>query len=189
MFFRVPLKPDEEIKQAEILLFYNVQLMENLVLKLEGLVRVTASSPLPGAQLHVIGDLYFQQSDALSLQGIRDVYANSVLENVTSAAETAIQTILANENKRNETISLQGSTVWIPGAGSDFTITATASIPNQPIRYVPSAMQTMKWAWLQYLGSFVVIAYPMWYFRSFLVLVFYFILMNYLLCSEKKYYR
>jgi hypothetical protein len=27
MFFRVPLKPDEEIKQAEILLFYNVQLM------------------------------------------------------------------------------------------------------------------------------------------------------------------
>jgi len=67
---KVPLKPDEEIKQAEILLFYNVQLMENLVLKLEGLVRVTASSPLPGAQLHVIGDLYFQQSDALSLQGL-----------------------------------------------------------------------------------------------------------------------
>jgi len=168
---KLPLKTGEEIQHLEVLLFWNVQLLEKVTLIMEGLTRVTATSSLAGSSMSAVGNLIFSSETALDMRDIHDEYATSVLvsENLKSVSDTSIQSILTNELYRNQSLSFDGpGVVWTPGAGNSFTATITARVPSQAIRYLPNALETLKWAWIQYLAIAVFIGYPAWKLRCFI---------------------
>ena len=160
----VTAKGAKPVHAVKVLGQFKYSLSECGGLDMTGLAYVAEASGVPGAALSVDGALRLVQRDALS-GGYRNVYQESVLHPGTvggalQAGKTVnVGEVLAAYNDRNETTVLSGGyAVWEKGPGSEFKIRITVRVPSsEELVCKMSAIETLKFGWLQFLGTFVVL--------------------------------
>ena len=57
--------------------------------------------------------------------------------------------------------------LWQSGAESAFTVEVHLRLPEQMIPYIPNASEALKWAWVQYIALFLLLAWFLAFVRAF----------------------
>jgi len=107
----------------------------------------------------------------VSLQGSYTSYTSGLYEavNITSIEDTRIPPILGRYLERSETTRLENVdsywTAGLPGDEPEFRLRLNFRIPPQQIRYIPDVVETLKFAWIQYISLF----FPVFFFIDLLM--------------------
>lgn len=168
---KIPLQNGQKVHSVKALLFFELHLHDRVKLVMEGIGVIQKDSPLPGLEYHVIGDLMFRQSGPLPIHGYRTKYKSSVLEpdQLKSITDIKFQRIYEDYAFRNESLFLDSPySNWVPGASNTFTVSVKARVPVQTILYTPDASESIKWAWIQYLGAVFAVYFLVDVVRSFI---------------------
>ena len=83
--------------------------------------------------------------------------------------------ILGTAAARNLSTTFESTYAYsIPSIGKTsidapvFNATVVMRIPTQPVRYTPGASEVLKFAWIQYMSFFVVIAFVLFRLNAFI---------------------
>ncbi|CAL8262651.1 unnamed protein product [Merluccius merluccius] len=177
---QLPLKPEEEVYSVQLLLTFSYQLFRMSTVVMQSLAYIQYSSPVPGAQLFVAGDLRLQQRVPLPHRGLYNVYNVSVIDGSSPFASAYnLVDIIRAYHERNLTTALScPSPVWSVGraTGSPFRLSADISYPLErsltalPLStYRPGFWETIKCAWIQYVSVLLVF---LWVFTRVQTFVF-----------------
>lgn len=146
----------------------------NVMLDMFSLAYVSASSAQPGGVLSTDGDLVLNQRSPITNGKYNDLYNFPMLTSVMPPQQQAVSaanqlefdSIIGSYLNRNYT-TFYGPTynVWSPGSGNSFVVSMTVRIPpNQVIWYRPQVIEMLKFAWIQWLATFIVL----WWLYSFM---------------------
>lgn len=118
-----------------------------------------AESSLPGQQVSAFGDLLLHSKAPISSRGVRTVYATTPLLNEDILSLDDVSPILLHKAiaSRNETLAFSSHipVVWttastaMTAVPSDFTFTVDVRIPEQPVHYIPTMGEVLKFGWIQ----------------------------------------
>jgi len=167
----IPLRAGETINRITALIFFFFSLSDRVHLQMESLAYVSHESALPGCELWVDGNLVFHQLHALSVYRSYTSYTSGLYEavNITSIEDTRIPPILGRYLERSETTRLENVdsywTAGLPGDEPEFRLRLNFRIPPQQIRYIPDVVETLKFAWIQYISLF----FPIFFFIDLLM--------------------
>ncbi|XP_072492631.1 transmembrane protein 231 isoform X2 [Notamacropus eugenii] len=155
----LPMKPTEHVVGVQLILTFNYQL--------------TSSSPVPGSQLSVNGDLKLQQRQPLRYRGLDDRYNVSVINGTSIfASDYRFKKIAAAYHERNvTTILADPNPVWLVGRAAEapFIVNAIIRYPVEVISYIPGFWEMIKFAWIQYISILLVF---LWIFEKIKMFVF-----------------
>ncbi|XP_053305353.1 transmembrane protein 231 [Spea bombifrons] len=175
LYFRLelPLQATENIYGVQLILTFSYQLYRMSTFVMQSMVLIQHSSPIPGAQLYINGDLRLQQREPLKHQGL-DTRYNFTVINGTSPFASAYEltNIIAVYQERNVTTILNNpSPAWLVGrAVSDpFVINAIIRYPVESISYLPGFWEMIKFAWIQYVSVLLIF---LWVFERIKIFVF-----------------
>ncbi|XP_035680504.1 transmembrane protein 231-like [Branchiostoma floridae] len=160
MTVQVPLLDTEEVYSVDLLLFFQYKLYIFSAFTMECMAYLQHTSPLPGADLTVVGDLRLHQKYPLGHTG-RDTRFNTSIIDSTSIFPSAydLRTIFESYSDRNVSTNFQTYyPVWRTGraTGQPFVISATVRYPEETILYKPGFWQLIKWGWVQYISILLV---------------------------------
>ncbi|KAG8437466.1 hypothetical protein GDO86_008243 [Hymenochirus boettgeri] len=169
----LPQQPTENIYGVQLILTFSYQLSRMSTFVMQSMAFIQYSSPIPGAQLYINGDLKLQQRSPLNHRGLDTTYNVSVINQSSPFASTyALKNIISIYQERNVTTVLTvPSPLWIVGrAPSDpFVINAVIRYPVETISYVPGFWEMLKYAWIQYVSILLIF---LWVFERIKVFVF-----------------
>ncbi|KAJ3597005.1 hypothetical protein NHX12_003405, partial [Muraenolepis orangiensis] len=164
---QLPLEPEEEVYSVQLLLTFSYQLFRMSTVVMQSLAYIQYSSPVPGGQLFVAGDLRLQQRVPLPHRGLYDVYNVPVIDASSPFASAYnLVAIIKAYQERNLT------TVFSPSASNClFAIKPSRASLNSPSlsTYRPGFWETIKWAWVQYVSVLLVF---LWVFTRVQTFVF-----------------
>ncbi|KAG7281536.1 hypothetical protein CRUP_007570 [Coryphaenoides rupestris] len=170
---QLPLKPEEDVYSVQLLLTFSYQLFRMSTVVMQSLAYIQYSSPVPGAQLFVSGDLRLQQRVPLPHRGLYNIYNVSVVDGLSPFASAY--------NLVNIIKAYQERNLWTVGraTGSPFQLSAEIRYPLEPSRallnspslatYRPGFWETIKFAWIQYVSVLLVF---LWVFTRVKTFVF-----------------
>ncbi|XP_065423802.1 transmembrane protein 231 isoform X2 [Chrysemys picta bellii] len=140
---------------------------------MQSMAFIQSSSPIPGSQLYVNGDLKLHQRQSLSHCGVDIRYNVSVINGTSPfASDYDLTNIIAAYQDRNVTTVLSDSNpVWLVGRAADapFVINATIRYPVEVILYQPGFWEMIKFAWIQYVSILLIF---LWVFDRIKIFVF-----------------
>ncbi|XP_075774350.1 carbohydrate sulfotransferase 5 isoform X2 [Pelodiscus sinensis] len=124
---------------------------------MQSMAFIQSSSPIPGSQLYVNGDLKLYQRQSLSHCGVDTRYNVSVINGTSPfASDYEITNIISAYQDRNVTTVFYGpNPVWLVGRAAEapFVINVTIRYPMEVILYQPGFWEMIKFAWIQYGNS------------------------------------
>ncbi len=164
----LPLRAGEEVYGLSSLLMFQVDLNQRAKVKLEAAAYLDYHAGVAGSALTADGDLLLVQRNALAVTGgYSEPYKMSPLLGNASYAPQSVEEILLPvliDRYRSRNLTARYSnvmTAWTPATGDSgdqgFTARFTVRIPQQPVLYVPTTSEMLKFAWMQYLSvAFIV---------------------------------
>ncbi|KAK6479979.1 transmembrane protein 231 [Huso huso] len=161
----LPLQSTEQVYSVQLILTFSYQLfrMSNFVMQCMAFIQ--HSSPVPGSQLYINGDLRLQQRQPLSHRGINTRYNVSVINGSSPFASAYdLTNIIRTYQERNvSTLLSNPNPVWtmIRAAGTPFQINAQT--------YQPGFWEMIKFAWVQYVSVLLIF---LWVFERIKIFVF-----------------
>ncbi|XP_071345863.1 transmembrane protein 231 isoform X2 [Trachinotus anak] len=157
---QLPLKPDEQVYNVQLLLTFSYQLFRMSTVVMQSLAYVQHSSSVPGAKLFISGDLRLQQRTPLPHRGLYNIYNVSVIDGSSPFASAYdLDNIIRSYQNRNLTTILScPMPVWTVGraSGSPFELNAEIHYPVEVISYRPGFWETIKFAWIQYVSVLLI---------------------------------
>lgn len=157
----------EGVRHILLMAVYGFELRDRVREKMSGLVVVDIASPYLASGVWVQGELRLKQLLPLHVESeARDIYDQSPLSlNFTSNWASANQPIstrslLQRYAVRNESVLFANGLPpsWDYSPQDYININLVLAVPPQQVRYVPSAWEMLKVAWMQVL-SFII---PVW---------------------------
>ncbi|XP_023675571.1 transmembrane protein 231 [Paramormyrops kingsleyae] len=169
----LPLKPVEQIYSIQMLLTFSYQLFRMSTLVMQSLLMVQHSSPVPGSQLLLSGDLRLHQRVLLPHRGLDTRYNVSIISEKSPFASTYnLADIMEAYQERNVTTFLSSpAPVWTIGRASaaPFKLKAVIRYPVEIISYQPGFWEMVKFAWIQYVSVLLIF---LWVFQRVQTFVF-----------------
>ncbi|XP_044516415.1 transmembrane protein 231 [Gracilinanus agilis] len=175
LYFKLalPLKATEEVIGVQLILTFSYQLSKMSIFVMQCMALLQSSFPIPGAQLHVNGELKLQQKHPLKYRGLDNRYNVSVINGTSLFAEDFdITKIAAAYKERNVTTVLYDpSPIWLVGRPSEapFVVDVVLRYPWEVICYQPGFWEIMKMAWIQYVSILLIF---LWVFKKIKIFVF-----------------
>lgn len=161
---KLPLGQAETISRFTGAMFVDVALQATTGIKFEGMIYLDYAGPSSGQELSVVSDLNVYQKNILLARDYGDSHPE--FEFLPESALTTMEVVrwgnmLRLYNARNNTLRLRNPMyAWTSGpsgGGVHFTVRAQFRIPQQEIQYIPGFMETMKFAWMQFLAVWVLV--------------------------------
>lgn len=169
----LPLQSTEQVLAVQLILTFSYQLHRMSTFVMQSMAFIQSSSPIPGSQLYVNGDLKLHQRQSLSHCGVDIRYNVSVINGTSPfASDYDLTNIIAAYQDRNVTTVLSDSNpVWLVGRAADapFVINATIRYPVEVILYQPGFWEMIKFAWIQYVSILLIF---LWVFDRIKIFVF-----------------
>jgi len=159
--FNLPLRPEEEVVSAHILLTFDVRLQRFSSVHMTGMLLFDGSG-FPGASLHIVGDAGMVQRSPLKHNGRDSRYKDSPLpDSLELPEELRLSSLLSSYSARNLSLRLENEyKVWSPGRGSpQFIFSANVRYPVHTLQYTPGLWQVLKWGWVQYVSFLLISLY------------------------------
>ncbi|CAK0853826.1 unnamed protein product [Prorocentrum cordatum] len=157
----------EGVRHIVLMAVYGFELRDRVRERMSGLVAVDVSSPYLSSGVWVQGELRLKQSLPLHVgTEARDIYDESPLSlnfasNWASANQPiSMRSLLQRYAVRNESVIFASELPpsWDYSPQDYISINLVLAVPPQQVRYVPSAWEMLKVAWMQVL-SFII---PVW---------------------------
>ncbi|XP_016099620.1 transmembrane protein 231 [Sinocyclocheilus grahami] len=168
----IPLKPEEQMFGIQLLITFSYQLFQMSTVAMQTLAFVQHSSPVPGSQLFVCGDLKLNQRSPLPHRGLHSIYNVSLIDASSPFASTYdLANIIRLYQQRNLSTHLSGVVpVWTVGraAHSPFQISAQINYPVETITYRPGFWETIKFAWIQYVSVLLIFLWVFQHIQTFI---------------------
>uniref|UniRef100_A0A8C1HQ24 Transmembrane protein 231 n=2 Tax=Cyprinus carpio TaxID=7962 RepID=A0A8C1HQ24_CYPCA len=158
----IPLKPEEQMFGIQL---HTSCLCQMSTVVMQMLAFVQHSSPVPGSQLFICGDLKLNHTYNISLIDGSSLFASTY----------DLPNIIRLYQQRNLTTYLSSVIpVWTVGraVNSPFQISAQINYPVETITYplyVGSFLETIKFAWIQYVSILLIF---LWVFQHIQTFVF-----------------
>lgn len=153
--FKVHLQPGDNILSASVILFFSYFLQE-LSWEVDSVAFLQMQTSILASELHVSGDLKLKQRTpfrgaTMQLTPLLD------LDAVHSIEQVLLHQLVPSYFARNESTQFQVDLpIWLGGSSDIFQIHLHVRVPQQSISYVPSVIEVVKVAWIQYLSLLVV---------------------------------
>ncbi|KAG1675789.1 hypothetical protein FOA52_012445 [Chlamydomonas sp. UWO 241] len=179
IMFSASVQSNVPIHGVQALLQFHYSFKSNVKLDMYSFAYFSANSVAPGGVLSVDGELLLSQRTPITDRKYNDIYNTKMLTSDTPTTQQAVQPatelqfsqILRSYNSNNYT-TYYGNTypVWKSGSGNTFEIVMTIRIPaNQVVWYRPQVIEMLKFGWIQFLVTWVVL---WWFYRWFEAFVF-----------------
>ncbi|PRP78761.1 hypothetical protein PROFUN_00934 [Planoprotostelium fungivorum] len=164
---QIPLDSSETINGFDVLLFFNYSLTTSLHLNMTGAVHLRLESSTPSSAFTNSGKLQMNQIQQIYVPGQRLTYNYPVYNFTNTTANNAVAAfdfagLLRSYHLRNETLYLQEEYRMtdpvlgtIAAGDSSYTIRSYMKVQPNRILQRPSAVQTVKMAWVQYLSILI----------------------------------
>ncbi|XP_061450297.1 transmembrane protein 231 [Rhineura floridana] len=169
----LPLQATEQIVGIQLLLTFTYQLHRMSTFVMQSMAFLQASSPLPGSQVFVSGDLKLRQRQLLNHAGLDSRYNVSVINGTSPFAQDYdLMNIVAAYQERNVTTVLFGpSPIWSVGRAPEmpFVVQAIIHYPVEMIMYQPGFWEMIKFAWIQYVAILLIFLWIFERIKIFLV--------------------
>ncbi|XP_045535304.1 transmembrane protein 231-like [Papilio machaon] len=163
--FALNVPPKYVITSIVLILGIDLQLQTTCEMHMQALATINRQFTIPPSRFYYIGDLeFYQKSHLPCLKNVIDTSYNTSLFNIPYKQGDFIEYTLQKYFKR--TAITQVKTLFSnshTGNTEVLNIIINLEVPEMNIRYQPSIMQELKWAWPQYL-SLVAIFY--WLFNQ-----------------------
>ncbi|KAG2432865.1 hypothetical protein HXX76_008597 [Chlamydomonas incerta] len=157
------------VHSVKALLQFHYSLTGHLQLDMYSFAYLAQTSPAPGAALFTDGELLLSSMNQLQDRNYNSRYNSPMLNSSTPSYSTAVQpsvalemqSILSSYLTRNFTTTYSNNyPVWVSGTGTSFNLQMRIRIPpNQVIFYRPQAIEMLKFGWIQWLATFIVLWY------------------------------
>ncbi|GLC34480.1 hypothetical protein PLESTM_000203300 [Pleodorina starrii] len=167
--FRASVASSFPIHSVKALLQFTYSLAGNLQLDMYSLAYLAYSSPVQGDTLFTDGELVLQAKNQIGDRRYNSVYNVPILNSTTPSVQTAVQptlalemqSILSNYLSRNyTTLYTNNYPVWTAGTRNSFELRMRIRIPpNQVAYYRPQTIEMLKFGWIQWLATFIVLWY------------------------------
>jgi transmembrane protein 231 len=173
---QLPVSSNEKITGLSSLIYFDVKLNSIAKYLTDSVLFVSFESGSAMANLQVEGDMKIRQTWPLSSYGgYKTPYQNDPLFPSftfgSSASEFYIENIMRKNNARNLSFVFQPTLQYVSqraGQGQTFTNSSIIiRIPQQPIVYTPPLSAVLKFAWIQYMSFFIVVAFLLYQINSF----------------------
>jgi len=185
MSINLPLQDYELIYGFTAMVYYNCKLYSRAKYTFDSIAYMNYESGTPMKELQIDGEMMFHQSSPLSVfGGYTILYADDPLVDVTntiSAEDVSIETIMSKFNARDTSFRFRPSYQYVSKRGvfpfaqynpqdhiSAFNTSITIRIPSQIINFTPEISAVLKFAWIQYMSIFVVVAFLLFSLNSFI---------------------
>lgn len=184
---QMPLAMDERITGLTAVVYFDVKISDKAKYFFDAVAFTNFESANSMASITIDGDLLFRQTWPLSGKGGYKVpYESDPLFDVnsgTSAAEVSISTVMKRSTARNWSMVFNPTYLYAVkkgqiGAPQDlsrrglltnmFNASITIRVPQQPIRYSPTASVVLSNAWIQYVCFFLITAFVLYRMNSFI---------------------
>lgn len=175
----MPLEVTERITKFSCLIYHDVELKDKARYRFDAGTYITADNAVPMGNLYVDGDINIRQTWPLDVKGGYHIpYSSEPLietSGTMSASHLHMAYILGKMAARNLSTVFAPTYIYsVPSMSgrsvvdaSVFNASIVLRIPRQPIRYTPGASEVLKFAWIQYMCFFVVIAFVMFRLNAF----------------------
>ncbi|KAK1163476.1 transmembrane protein 231-like isoform X1 [Acipenser oxyrinchus oxyrinchus] len=161
----LPLQSTEQVYSVQLILTFSYQLFRMSTFVMQCMAFIQHSSPVPGSQLYINGDLRLQQRQPLSHRGIDTRYNVSVINGSSPFASAYdLTNIIGTYQERNfSTLLSNPNPVWtmVRAAGAPFEVNAQT--------YQPGFWEMIKFAWVQYVSVLLIF---LWVFERIKIFVF-----------------
>ena len=175
----MPLSNTERITGFTSVVYHDVELKDKARYKFDAVSYVSTNNPIPMGSFYADGDITVKQTWPLDYKGGYHIpYERDQLISVdksTSASDLSFVNILGASASRNlSTIFSPTYEYSLPRAGdtgidvATFNSTLVLRIPKQAIRYTPGASEVLKFAWVQYISFFIVVAFVLFRLNAFI---------------------
>ncbi|XP_018411377.1 PREDICTED: transmembrane protein 231 [Nanorana parkeri] len=169
----LPLLSTENVYGVQLILTFSYQLYRMSTFVMQSMAFIQHTSPLPGAQLYVNGDLRLQQRQPLRHQGLDTTYNVSIINGSSLYASSYdLTNIISSYQERNVTTVLNNpSPIWLVGRGASdpFVVNAVIRYPVETITYQPGFWEMIKFGWIQYVSVLLIF---LWVFERVKIFVF-----------------
>lgn len=169
----MPLKPTEQISGMSALFLYDVKLQQRAKVQFDAAAHVSYDSGAGMSALRVDGDIELRQTWPLQVKGgLKEPYGSLLpvtLPQGTSEADYSTAAILETMAARNLSTTFAQTYAVAEHALAGgapvnhdvryFNATVSLRVPEQQVWYTPGVSEVLKWAWVQYLSLFVVVAF------------------------------
>lgn len=160
---RLPLTSTETVNTVRMISFFDYKLEDKVNLQMESAAYIDYSSAVSGSECHVDADLSLRQRSALDAASSWNTVYNYTLLNSTtiySVAQARFSSLMNEYRKRNTTTELTNqAVVWVAGQPNEFNLYVTLRIPyEQEVLYVPGVLETLRYALVQYLVVYLMVA-------------------------------
>eukprot|EP01040_Poterioochromonas_malhamensis_P000191 gene191-197_t len=179
----LPLTNQEQIYGFDCLIYYETKLSSRAKYIFDAVSLIGYESSTAANKISIDGDLILRQTYPFSVYGgYKNLYSNDPLYDVsqtTSARDVSIESIMRRYNSRNVTLAFHSNYQYverrdnlnsnIPGEEERFfNASMTIRVPTQTIIYTPPISAVLKFAWVQYMSFFIVVAFLLYQLNSFL---------------------
>lgn len=184
---QMPITYDERITGFTALVYFNVKLSDKVKYYFDAVAFSNYESTSSMSALSIDGDLLFRQTWPLSGKGGYKVpYEDDPLLDIstgTSASQVSIAAIMEQSAARNWSMVFNPTYQYANKGGQRtatqdmsrlglltnvFNTSLTIRIPQQPVRYTPTASVVLSNAWIQYVCYFIVVAFVLFRLNSFI---------------------
>jgi len=165
--FNAQVQGGAPVYGVKALLQLRYQFKGTVRLKMYSLAYLSYSSPAPGGALYTDGELVLQQRSPITDRKYNGLYDSPMLSSnspsfvqaVEGATELQFESIIKSYLDRNYTTAYQNNfPVWKPGPGNSFTLNMRIRIPpNQVVWIRPQVIEMLKFGWIQFLATYVVL--------------------------------
>lgn len=160
---RVPLTSSEHIYTVRFMGFFDYKIDDKVKLQMDAATYFDYSSAAPGAECFVDGDITLRQRSALdATSDWHTAYNTSLLDSTTiySVAQARFSSLVTESMKRNvSTELLNPNVVWVSGRPDQFNLYMTLHVPyEQSVLYVPGVMETLRYALINYMVVYILVA-------------------------------
>jgi transmembrane protein 231 len=160
-----------DIRNVKIFTNYNYKLHNIVNLEMVSMALVDFSAVKGFSSLYIDGSLKLRQINPLkSSKIVRKAYNTSLFDFNYNTPTNFFTNLFANYYARNETTIYDYKASSVP-EGSDDSVFINMKIripPYEHIWYIPLFIQSLKFAWIQYLSLLIPIAYILYSFASYI---------------------
>ncbi|XP_061377570.1 transmembrane protein 231 [Danaus plexippus] len=152
--------PERRIITSLILLLgVDYQFVDICPLQMQALAVINKEFPTTPSGFKYYGDIHLYQTSHLPcLRNVLDIRYNRSLFNYTSDNNLNVIDLIMEENLKRE-VSTHITTIYSRvqnGNTGTIDVNIMLRIPETQIKYKPSVIQELKWAWPQYLSLYII---------------------------------
>lgn len=163
-------KSPSQLRNIKIITFYDYRLRDRIRIDLIGMAYVDIDTPIGASTIYVDGLLRLKENQSIRPSSITLTTYNNTLLDTTTTSDTFLPSVFLKYNDRNVTTNYDyGKPLILPGGQtSSVKISMKVRIPaNEEVVYKPSFLETMKFAWIQYVSLLLPVGYIIYLFACF----------------------